>query len=177
MAHKTMQISFPESYLPKTGNVLIVSEATGEILGKATVSELPDTSTPFLRVSRKYFDMINASIWKTPAVLKVAALIMRKLRYRNLIRLKHRDVSLEVGLSARTVARCLVDLQHVGLIAHRKDLDISTYMVNPEAVWYGGTKDIPRAVNEFTAARKASGHFVPEDPAVPPSASAPDDTE
>ena len=162
MPHKTVQISFPESHLPKTGNVLVVSEATGEILGKATVSELPDIPMPFLRVSRKYFDMVNASMRTAPAVMKVAAHIMKKLGYRNLIRLKHRDVSLEVGFSARTVFRCLVDLQNVGLVAHRRDLDVSTYMVNPKAVWYGSSKDLPRAVKEFTAARKASGYFVPE---------------
>lgn len=177
MADRTFQISVRESNLPRTGNVFVVSESTGEILGKATVSKLPDTPMPFLRVSRKYFDMVNASMWKAPAVLKVVAHIMKKLGYRNLIRLKHRDVSLAVGFSARTVARCLVDLQNAGLVAHRRDLDVSTYMVNPKAVWYGSSKDLPRAVKEFIEARKASGHFVPESPADSTSAPAPDDTE
>ena len=177
MPHKTVQISFPESHLPKTGNVLVVSEATGEILGKATTSELPDTPRPFLRVSPDYFDLVNSSMWKAPAVLKVAAHIMAKLRYQNLINLNHRKTAVKIGIAVSTFSKCLADLQKAVLIAHRKDLGLGTYMVNPRYVWYGSSRDIPRAVKEFTAARKASGYFVEEDLPDSTSASVPDDTE
>ena len=162
MTHRTFQISVPESNLPKTGNVLFLSESTGQVLGKAAVSEFTDKPMPFLQVWPVFFDMVNATMWKTPAVLKVVAYIMVNLRHRNMIRLKHRESARAIGVSVSTFSRCLATLQKSGLVVHRKDIDVGTYMVNPKAVWQGKSMHIQKAVKEFIEARKASGYFVPE---------------